>query len=128
MTRGTGIAPAESFVDFLRARGVPAATSRAARRDDGSTIGEMESAWRSGRAPGPDLAALACEWYELPRADYEAMGAVAFAHEALSLQFLREAFALPFRDGEVLWLAVADPGAEEAIQAVTLELGAVTRL
>ena len=128
MTRGTGVAPSESFVDFLRARGVPAATSRAARRDDGSTPGEMESAWRSGRAAGTDLAALACEWYGFPRADYEAMANVVFEHEALSLQFLREGFALPFRDGEALWLAVADPGAHDAIQAVTLALGAAPRL
>ncbi len=128
MTRDTSIAPAESFSAFLRARGVPAGNSRTTRRDDGSTIGEMESAWRSGRSPGTDLAALACEWHELPRADYEAMGAVTFVHEKLSLQFLREGFALPFRDGEVLWLAVADPGALDAIQAVTLALGAVPRL
>ncbi len=133
MTRGTGIAHAASFVDFLRARGVPAGSGRAARRDDGSTVGELESAWRQARAPGSDLAALACEWFEVPRADYERMAAVTFAHEALSLQFLREGFVLPFRDGEGLdgeglWLAVADPGAVDAIQAVTLALGATPRL
>ena len=128
MTRGTDILNAESFVDFLRARGVPAAAGRIARRDDGSTIGEMEGAWRQARASGTDLAALACKWFELPRAEYEQMAAVTFAHEGLSLQFLREGFVLPFRDGEGLWLAVADPGAYDAIQAVTLALGEAPRL
>ena len=128
MTRGIGIVPAESFADFLRARDVPAATGRAARRDDGSTLGEMESAWRSGRATGSDLAALACEWHGLPRGDYERMGSVAFAHDALSLQFLREGFALPFRDDEALWLAIADPDARDVIEAVTLALGGEPQL
>ena len=128
MTSGISIAPAESFADFMRARNVPAATGRVARRDDGSMQGEMESCWRSGRATGAELAALASEWYELPRTDYERMGSVSFAHNALSLQFLREGFALPFRDGEVLWLAIADPGARDVIQAVTLALGSTPRL
>ncbi len=128
MTRGTGIAHAESFDEFLRARGVPAPPGRAVRRDDGSTVGEMESAWRQARAHGTDLAALACEWFGLPRAEYERMAAVSFAHEALSLQFLRESFVLPFRDSEGLWLAVADPGARDAIQAVTLALAETPRL
>ena len=125
---GIGIAAEQSFADFMRARNVPAATGRAARRDDGSTLGEMENAWRSGRATSAELAALACEWYGVPRIDYEQMDSVSFAHDALSLQFLREGFALPFRKGEVLWLAIADPGALDVIQAVTLALGSMPRL
>ncbi len=128
MTRGTNIASAASFSEFLRARGVPAASGRSARRDDGSAQGEMEGAWRSGGATGGELAALACEWYELPRRDYEGMGAIVSVHDALSLQFLREGFALPFRDDEGLWLAIADPGALDVVQAVTLALGEAPKL
>ena len=131
MTHDTSLAP--SFADFLRTRGIEAAADRKARRDVGAEMGELEAAWRGGRAPAGDLAALAAEFFDLPRGDFEAMADVALHHEGLSLQFLREAFVLPFQVGEEnvgaeAWLAVADPGAHAALQAVTMALGAAPRL
>ena len=126
MTHDTSLAP--SFADFLRTRGIDAAADRKARRDIGAEMGALEAAWRGGRAPAGDLAALAAEFFDLPRGDYEAMADVALHHEGLSLQFLREAFVLPFHVGDEAWLAVADPSAPTAIQAVTLALGAAPRL
>ena len=127
MTRGTDIVATESFADFLRGRGI-AAVDRKARRDIGTDTGELEATWRSGRASGADLALLACEYYDLPRADHEAMADVALHHEGLSLQFLREGFVLPFVDGDELWLGIADPGAHDAIRGVSLALGKTPRL
>ncbi len=127
MTRDSTMATGPSFADFLRGRGI-VAPGKKVRRDLGGEAGELESAWRAGRANGSDLAALACEYYHLPRADYEALADVKLYHEGLSLQFLREGFALPFHDGDTLWLAVADPGQRDAIQAVILALGAVPKL
>ena len=126
MMHDTGLAP--SFSDFLRARGVEAAVDRKARRDIGAEMGELEAAWRGGRATAADLASLAAEFYDLPRGDYEAMADVPLHHEGLSLQFLREAFVLPFLVGDEMCLAVADPGSRAAIQAVTLALGSVPNL
>ncbi len=126
MTHDTSLAP--TFADFLRARGVEAVADRKARRDIGAEMGELEAAWRGGRSPAGDLATMACEFFELPRGDYEAMADVRMHHEGLSLQFLREAYAMPFHDGGDLWLALADPGARAGVQAVTLALGAVPRL
>ena len=126
MTHDTSLAP--SFADFLHTRGIEAAADRKARRDVGAEMGVLEAAWRGGRAPAGDLAALAAEFFDLPRGDYEAMADVALHHEGLSLQFLREAFVVPFYVGDEAWLAVADPGAHAAIQAVTLALAAAPRL
>ena len=126
MTHDTSLAP--SFAEFLRARGIEAVADRKTRRDIGAETGELEAAWRGGRAPSADLAGFACEYYDLPRGDYEAMAEMPLRHEGLSLQFLREAFVLPFHVGDALWLAVADPGAKAAIQAVTLALGAAPKL
>ena len=126
MTHDTSLAP--SFADFLRARGIEAAADRKARRDVGAETGELEAAWRGGRAPAGDLAALAAEFYDLPRGDHEAMANVPLHSDGLSLQFLRESFVLPFHVGDEAWLGVADPGQRAAIQAVTLALGAVPRL
>lgn len=129
MTRASTIALADSFADFLRNRGFsPSADKKAVRRDLGSDPGVLESLWRGGKANGTDLAALACEYFELPRADYEAMADVRLHHEGLSIQFLREAFVLPFYDNETLWLAVTDPNATDAIAAVSLALPAAPRL
>ena len=127
MTRDSTIATGQSFADFLRDRGVVAGGKKA-RRDFGGEAGELESAWRAGGASGSELAALACEFFELPRANYEALADVRLYHEGLSLQFLREGFVLPFYDGDALWLAAADPGQRDAIQAVILALGAVPKL
>ncbi|MBE7220314.1 MAG: hypothetical protein INR64_17730, partial [Caulobacteraceae bacterium] len=126
MTHDTSLAP--SFGEFLRTRGVEAVADRKSRRDVGAETGELEAAWRGGRAPSGDLAGLAAEFYDLPRGDFEAMAEMPLRHEGLSLQFLREAFVLPFHVGDELWLAVADPGARAAIQAVTLALGAMPKL
>jgi general secretion pathway protein E len=128
MTRVAGGEPSESFADFLQLRGVALSDRRAVRREFGEEVGELQSAWRANRASGVDLAALACEYYELPRADYEALSDVRLHHDGLSIQFLRESFVLPFYEGDVLWLAVADPSTGDAIGAVKLALGAVPRL
>ena len=129
MTHETIIAPTQSFADFLRARGIDGSLDKkSVRRDIGGEAGALETAWRGGRAAATDLAALACEFYDLPRADYEAMAEVRLHLDGLSLQFLREGFVLPFHDGDVLWLALADPGAIDAIQAVRLALGDAPRL
>ena len=125
MTRGSDIEQAANFADFLRAHGIVLATDpKVARRDTGGETGLLETAWRSGRSISAELATLACAYYNLPRADYEAMAAVSLRHDGLSIQFLREGFVLPFQQGDdELWLAVADPSGQDAIHAVTLALG-----
>ena len=130
MTSGLGIGRSASFVDFLREHGVAlAANLKATRRDAGGETGLLESAWRGGQSTSAELATLACTFYDLPRADYEAMAAMTSRHEGLSLQFLREGFVLPFQQGdEDLWLAVADPSGRDAIHAVTLAVGRVPHL
>ena len=128
MTRGSDVGQAGSFAEFLRAQGVSTAGGKGARRDVGTEAGILETAWRAGQTSGAELAALACAFFDLPRADFEAMEQVTLLHEALSLQFLREGFVLPFRAEERLRLAVADPSARDAIQAVSLALGAAPDL
>lgn len=129
MTHDPSVVPGESFVEFLRARGVEfGADKKAVRRDIGSEAGPLETAWRAGRAETHELAALACEFFDLPRGEYEAMANMRLHHEGLSLQFLREGFVLPFHDGDDLWLALADPSARAYVHAVTLALGAIPRL
>ena len=132
MTRATAVATHdgsnEGFAAFLRSRGIAPGDRRLGRREFGEEVGALQGAWRTNRAGAADLAALACEYFDLPRADFEGLSSVHLHHEGLSLQFLREGFVLPFRDGDALWLAVADPGARDSISAVTLALGAVPKL
>jgi general secretion pathway protein E len=124
MTRGSHIEGTATFLDVLRARGLMGEGDRkGARRDVGGDAGDLESAWRGGRASGAELAALACDYFDLPRADETAMAEAHLHHEGLSLQFLREGFVLPFHQDGVLWLAVADPSRRDTIEAVTLALG-----
>jgi general secretion pathway protein E len=125
MTRDTVIASTLSFPDFLRGEGiVPGQDKKNTWRDLGGEAGFLESVWRTGRTSGADLASLACEYFDLPRASYEGMADVRHQLENLSLEFLRESFVLPFYDEDRLYLAVADPSARELIEAVTLAIGA----
>jgi general secretion pathway protein E len=129
MTHDTRIVASEDFQTFLARHGVmPATAKRTPRHDLGSEPGDLEAAWRGGRASAADLALLASDYFDLPRADYEALLAMQPRHEGLSLQFLRENFMLPCFDGEALWLALADPNEADAIKAVSLALGIAPRL
>ena len=119
----------ETFVDFIRMRGIDLDGRPAlARRDGSSEPNGLQRAWRSGKATAADLATLACDYFDLPRADHEALGEARFPIEALSLPFLREAYLLPIADEAGLRLAVSDPGDAEAIAAVGLALGATPPL
>ena len=129
VTHETGIVSAESFEDFLRDHGIELGPDRKGlRRDVGGEAGLLEIAWRAGRASASDLAAMACEYYGLPRADFDSMSEARPHCEGLSLQFLREWFVLPFLEGDVLWLALADPSTRDANEAVTLALAAIPRI
>jgi general secretion pathway protein E len=100
----------------------------ASRGDFGSEPSLLEGIWRAGRVSGVEIARLACDFFDLPRADYDAMSEVRFEHDQLSWEFLRGSFTLPFFNEGTLWLAVADPDMRDAIKAITLALGSVPRL
>ncbi|ACL56777.1 GspE/PulE family protein [Methylobacterium nodulans] len=87
-----------------------------------------EAVWREGRMAAGELADAVAAHYGLPRFDRDAVAALPDLTAGLSRRFLRDAFLYPVAapDGPVL--LAADPGNEEAIQAVGLALGAEPRL
>lgn len=117
MTMPATLNRARDFADYVEAQGL---ASREALADG---RGLLESAWRNGTATAADLAHLAADYFRLPRGDFEAMGEAGFMVKGLSLQFLRENYLLPFETADGLYLALADPSAGEAIDAIQLALG-----
>lgn len=100
----------------------PVAEERLGQSPDKSQ-GEAEALWRAGAVAGPDLADALASLYGLPRASFADIAEQPPMMEGLSRNFLRDAFAYPFdRDGRAV-LAVADPSAHEALDAVRLGLG-----
>ncbi|TXM67125.1 GspE/PulE family protein [Methylobacterium sp. WL120] len=109
----------ETLAEFLRRRrGV--ATVPAQPRANG---GAAEAIWRGGTVSAVDLADAVAVFHGVPRADRHAIAGLPHALDALSRDFLREAYLYPvMRDGHPL-LVTADPGHLEPIRAVALALG-----
>lgn len=100
-----------------------AALDRRTAAASGQPIGEAEALWRAGAVAGPDLADALASLHGLTRAHFADVAACPPLMDGLSRGFLREAFAYPFeRDGRAA-LAIADPDAREALDAVRLGLG-----
>lgn len=117
MTMPATLHRTRDFAAYVEARGLATRDAAAEGR------GLLENAWRNGTATAAELATLAAEYFRLPRGDFEAMEDAAFVVEGLSLQFLRENYLLPFKSRAQLYLAVTDPSANEAIDAIQLALG-----
>lgn len=97
-------------------------------RNGAGDASDLESLWRNGTLPSDRVAALAAEYYGLPRADFSAVSKAPAAFKDLSRRFLREGAIFPFEGEDGIALAVADPGRREALRAVRLALGAMPPL
>jgi general secretion pathway protein E len=120
MTVASRLPLAATFAAHLAANGIMLREKDLAAAENGA--GLLQAAWRSGQGAANDLAALASDYYGLPRGDYEAFAQVELVAQGLSVQFLRENYLLPFRDGDRLGLALADPSADEGLAAIAIAL------